>query len=104
MNSRAAEVFENSDQSTVSLVSSNMETAIQKASKLISLKSITARPEVDARKDLTENEKALLEMKEFNEWVDDSYFLIGKARVYKHEFSEAESVFTHCITEANDPL
>jgi len=97
-------VFENSDQSTVSLVSSNMETAIQKASKLISLKSITARPEIDARKDLTENEKALLEMKEFNEWVDDSYFLIGKARFYKHEFNEAESVFNHCITEANDPL
>ena len=97
-------VFENSDKSTVSLVSSNMETAIQKASKLISLKSITARPEIDARKDLSENEKALLEMKEFNEWVDDSYFLIGKARFYKHEFNEAESVFNHCISEANDPL
>ncbi|HPV16522.1 MAG TPA: tetratricopeptide repeat protein [Bacteroidales bacterium] len=97
-------VFENSDRSTVSLVSSDMDIAIQKASKLISLKSITARPEIDSRKDLTENEKALLEMKEFNEWVDDSYFLIGKARFYKHEFSEAESVFNHCITEANDPL
>lgn len=96
-------VFENSDQSTVSLVSSNMETAIQKASKLISLKSITARPEVDARKNLTERDKALLEMKEFNDWVDDSYFLIGKARFYKHEFNEAESVFNHCIKEANDP-
>lgn len=97
-------VFENSDRSTASLVSSDMDIAIQKASKLISLKSITARPEIDSRKDLTENEKALLEMKEFNEWVDDSYFLIGKARFYKHEFSEAESVFNHCITEANDPL
>jgi tetratricopeptide (TPR) repeat protein len=96
-------VFENSDPSIVSLVSSNMETAIQKASKLISLKSITARPEIDARKDLSENEKALLEMKEFNEWVDDSYFLIGKARFHKHEFNDAEAVFNHCITEANDP-
>ncbi len=96
-------VFENSDPSIVSLVSSNMETAIQKASKLISLKSITARPEIDARKDLSENEKALLEMKEFNEWVDDSYFLIGKARFHKHEFNEAEAVFNHCIAEANDP-
>ena len=61
-------VFENSDRSTASLVSSDMDIAIQKASKLISLKSITARPEIDSRKDLTENEKALLEMKEFNEW------------------------------------
>jgi len=77
-------VFENSDPSTVSLCSSNMETAIQKSSKLISLKSITARPEFDPRKDISEKEKTLLEQKEFNEWVDDSYFLIGKARFYKH--------------------
>ena len=48
-------VFENSDRSTASLVSSDMDIAIQKASKLISLKSITARPEIDSRKDLTEN-------------------------------------------------
>ncbi len=96
-------VFENSDPSTVSLCSSNMETAIQKASKLISLKSITARPEFDPRKDISEKEKALLEQKEFNEWVDDSYFLIGKARFYKHEFSDAASVFSYCVAEANDP-
>jgi len=96
-------VFENSDPSTVSLCSSNMETAIQKASKLISLKSITAKPDFDSKKELSENEKALLEQKEFNEWVDDSYFLIGKARFFKHEFSDAESVFSYCIAEANDP-
>ena len=39
-------VFEYSDPSTVSLCSSDMERAIQKASKLISLKSITAKPEI----------------------------------------------------------
>jgi len=96
-------VFENSDPSTVSLCASNMETAIQKASKLISLKSITARPEFDPRKDISEKEKALLERKEFNEWVDDSYFLIGKARFYKHEFTDAASVLSYCVAEANDP-
>ena len=96
-------VFENSDPSTVSLCSSDMEKAIQKASKLISLKSITARPDFNSKKDLSENEKALLEQKEFNEWVDDSYFLIGKARFYKHEFSDAASVFSYCVAEANDP-
>ncbi len=96
-------VFENSDPSTVSLCSSDMEKAIQKASKLISLKSITARPEFDSKKDLSENERKLLEQKEFNEWVDDSYFLIAKARFYKHEFSDAASVFSFCIAEANDP-
>jgi tetratricopeptide (TPR) repeat protein len=95
-------VFESSDPSTVSLCSSDMEKAIQKASKLISLKSITARPEFDSKKELSENEKALLEQKEFNEWVDDSYFLIGRSRFYKHEFDEAAAVFSYCIAEAND--
>jgi tetratricopeptide (TPR) repeat protein len=81
-----------------------MERAIQKASKLISLKSITARPEIDNKRDISEKDKALLEKKEYNEWVDDSYLLIGKARFYKHEFIEAESLFKYCIAEANDPM
>ena len=39
-------VFEYSDPSTASVCSSDMERAMQKASKLISLKSITAKPEI----------------------------------------------------------
>lgn len=96
-------VFEFSDPSTASLCSSDMEKAIQKASKLISLKSITAKPEFKNKRDLSETEKSLLEKKEFNEWVDDSYFLIGQARFYKQEYNEAASVFNYCIAEANDP-
>lgn len=101
--SEVLRVFENSDPSAVSLCSSDMERAIQKASKLISLKSITAKPEIETRRDLSEKEKALLGQKEFNEWVDDSYFLIGRARFHKHEFDDAFAVFTYCIAEANDP-
>lgn len=97
-------VFEYSDPSTASLCSSDMERAIQKASKLISLKSITAKPEIKDPKQLSEKDKELLEKKEYNEWVDDSYFLIGKARFYKHEYNEATSLFNYCITDANDPL
>ncbi len=96
-------VFEYSDPSTVSLCSSDMERAIQKASKLISLKSITAKPELKVKRDLTEKEKELLNRKEYNKWVDDSYLLIGEARFYKHEFNEAQAVFSYCINEANDP-
>ncbi|MBK8881266.1 MAG: hypothetical protein IPN67_02475 [Bacteroidales bacterium] len=96
-------VFEFSDPSTPSFCSGDMERAIQKASKLIALKSITARPEIKDSRDLSSKEKALLDMKEYNEWVDDSYFLIGKARFYKHEFSEASSLFDYCIINANAP-
>jgi len=97
-------VFEYSDPSTASLCSSDMEKAIQKASKLISLKSITAKPEFKNPKELSEKDKKLVEMKEYNEWVDDSYLLIGKARFYKHEYNEATSILNFCITDANDPV
>lgn len=96
-------VFEYSDPSTAQLCSSDMEKAIQKASKVISLKSITARPEVRENGKTVNKPVDITERKEYNEWVDDSYLLIGKARFYKHEFSEAAAVFDYCITQANDP-
>jgi tetratricopeptide (TPR) repeat protein len=96
-------VFDYSDPSTASLCSSDMERAIQKASKLISLKSITAKPVFKGKREITPKEKELLDRKEYNEWVDDSYLLIGKARFYKHEYSEATSIFNYCITDAYDP-
>jgi len=95
-------VFQYSDPSTVSICSSDMERAIQKASKLISLKSITAKPELKEKGQISEKDKELLNRKEYNEWVDDSYLLIGKARFYKHEYNEATSIFNYCITDAND--
>ena len=97
-------VFEFSDPSTASLCSSDMERAIQKASKLISLKSITAKPEIKDSRKPTDQEKELLAKKEYNKWVDDSYLLIGKARFYKHEYNESTSVLNFCITDAEDPL
>ncbi len=97
-------VFEYSDPSTASLCSSDMERAIQKASKVITLKSITSKPEIKGNREPSEKEKELLDRKEYNEWVDDSYLLIGKARFYKRELKEATSVFNYCIAEANDSL
>lgn len=96
-------VFEYSDPATASLCSSDMERAIQKASKVISLKSITAKPELKSKGLPSEKEKEQLDQKEYNKWVDDSYLLIGKARFYKHEFNEATAIFNYTITTANDP-
>jgi tetratricopeptide (TPR) repeat protein len=97
------DVFEYSDPSTPSVCSSDMERAIQKASKLIALKSMTARPDIKESSQLSAKEKVLLERKEYNEWVDDSYLLIGKARFYKHEYNEASSLFDYSIANANSP-
>jgi len=96
-------VFEYSDPASPSRCSADMERAIQKASKLISLKSMTAKPEIKDRTKITPKDQALLDRKEYNEWVDDSYLLIGKAHFYKQEYNEATAVFDYCIKEANDP-
>ncbi|MFH0841405.1 MAG: tetratricopeptide repeat protein [Bacteroidota bacterium] len=97
-------VFEYSDPASPSRCSSDMERAIQKASKLISLKSITAKPEGREREKLTPEEEDLLNRKEYNAWVDNSYLLIARARFYKHEYNEAEALFEYCISQANDPV
>ncbi len=97
-------VFEYSDPASSSLCSSDMDRTIQKASKLISLKSITAKPEIKNKNKTTPQDEELITRKEYNEWVDDSYLLIALARFYKREYNEAASVFEYCITQANDPL
>jgi len=96
-------VFEYSDPSTASICAFDMDNAMQKASKLISLKSITAKPDIKDKRRPSSKDLELSDKKEYNEWVDDSYLLIGKARFYKHEFNEATAVFNYCITEANNP-
>ena len=88
-------VFQFSDPSTAGMAAADMEKAIQKASKLITLKSITDEPD--------KGEKENPDQKEFNKWVDDSYLLIAKARFYKHEFEAAGKLFNYTLTNANDP-
>jgi len=96
-------IFEYSDPAAPSRCSSDMERAIQKASKLIALKSMSAKPEIKDKTKITPEEQAFLDKKEYNDWVDDSYLLIGKAHFYKHEYNEASALFEYCIKEANDP-
>ena len=96
-------VFEYSDPSTVSVSLADMEKAIQKASKIISLKSITAKPEIDRKKSLTEEEEEFLNRKEYNDWVEKSYLLMGKARVYKHDYELAKLTLSYNISNAYDP-
>ena len=96
-------LFEYSDESSASICASNMDEAIQKGSKLIRLKSITAIPEEKERKkNNIDADDALLNRKEFNEWVDDAYLLIGKSHFYKHKFDDAYTVLSYCVENAND--
>ena len=100
--SELLKVFDFSDPATITMCSADMERAIQKASKLISLKSITAKPESKGGSLPNEKEEEFMSRKEYNEWVDDSYLLMGKARIYKHEFDPAKSTLSYAISLSND--
>jgi tetratricopeptide (TPR) repeat protein len=100
--SELLKIFEFSDPATVSMCSADMDRAIQKASKVISLKSITVKPEVKGNALPSEKEEEFLNRKEYNEWVDDSYLLMGKARLYRHEFELAKSTLNYNISNSSD--
>ncbi|MGM0666169.1 MAG: tetratricopeptide repeat protein, partial [Bacteroidota bacterium] len=95
-------IFEYSDMNAARTATGDMERVINKASKLISLHSISARPEMDNSENLSEKEQAFLDRKEYNEWVDDSYLLMGKAYLMKHDFNNARITFLHNIRETHD--
>ena len=97
-------IFEYSDPQTVSMCSADMERAIQKASKVISLKSITAKPETKGNDLPSQKDEEFMSRKEYNEWVDDCYLLMGKARFYKREYELAKSTLNYNISSSADKL
>ncbi len=95
-------IFEYSDMNAARTATGDMERVINKTSKLISLHSISARPEMDNSENLSEKEQAFLDRKEYNEWVDDSYLLMGKAYLMQHDFNNARITLLHNIRETHD--
>ena len=95
-------VFEYSDENAASAGIGDMDMAIQKASKLISLHSLTAKPEMDSHETLSEKEQEFYDRKQYNNWVDDSYLLMGKAQLLKNELDDARVTLLHNIRETHD--
>jgi tetratricopeptide (TPR) repeat protein len=96
-------VFEYSSPESVRVASSDMERAIQKASKLIALYSITARPDERDRKGVNSRNEEFYNRREFNEWVDDAYILMAKAQFYQKNFTAARSSLSFAMNIASDP-
>ena len=74
---------------------SEMEQAITKCFKLISLHSITKGPPRKSKD--TERYKKFASKGEYNNWVDDSYLMMGKANYYTHDFHRAIENFNFVI-------
>lgn len=95
-------IFEYSDPKTQSMCSADMERAVAKASKVISLKSITAKPETKSNDVPTQKDEEFMNRKEYNEWIDDCYLLMGKARLYKRDYELAKSTLSYNISSSVD--
>ncbi len=95
-------IYENN--SNLGSISGKMDRAIEKASKVIKKHSITAKPKRKKGK-LTESEKEFYAKKEFNNWVDDSYLMMGKAYVYKKDYASARTNFNFIVSQfPNNPI
>lgn len=84
------------DASVHSAVNSDMKRAIDKATKVITFHSITAKPMVKEG-DQSAKDKAFYDKKEYNKWVDDSYMLMGRSYMYQGEFFLAAETFKHVM-------
>ncbi len=96
-------VFEYSSAESVRAASSDMERAVQKASKVIALYSITARPDEKGRRGDNSRSDEFYNRREYNEWVDDAYILMAKAQFYQKNFMAARSSFAFAVSIATDP-
>jgi hypothetical protein len=93
-------IFKSSDPGTATTAASEMEVAIEKASKLIKTTSITKKPKRRGRQ--SKAYKKLAAKEEYNNWIDDAYLLMGKAYFFQHKFAPAVESFSYVIRKYND--
>lgn len=90
---RLLPVYKESSPSAAKMVTSDMENAILKGSKLIEIHSITKKPK-PARK-RTRKYIEFASKEEFNKYIDDAYLMMGKAYFYQHNFISAIDNFSY---------
>lgn len=91
-------VFTYTNPELAKAASADMDRAITKASKIITTKSITAKPD-KPKGQPSQKETDFYNQREFNKWVVESYLLMGKAHFYKHDYSSAIKTFQFMLNE-----
>lgn len=92
---RLLPVYRESYPTAGNAVRADMDNAILKGSKLVQIHSITKKPKRQRLRTRAYREFASKE--EFNDWIDDSYLLIGKAYFYQHNFGSAVENFSYIL-------
>jgi len=91
-------IFLYTDKDISQSVSPDMDKAAKKATKVITLHSITVKPELK-KGPQTPKQKEFYNQREFNKWMDENYLLLGISYVYKNDFDLAAETFKHIISE-----
>ncbi len=91
-------VFEYQNSTARALSFSSMDRTLEKATKAIKIHSITRKPK-RKKGNQSEKYKIFRKKKEYNDWIDDCYFLIGKAKFYKGEHHVSEKAFEFILKE-----
>ena len=97
---RILPVYKESYPTSASAAKPDMENAILKGSKLIQDHSITNKPK--RRRIRTRNYQEFARKEEFNNWIDDSYLLIGQAYFYQHNFMSAIENFSYVMRKFSE--
>ncbi len=87
-------LFKDSDPSSAKAVESDMENVILKASKLIEVHSITSKPR-RRRSGGSRRYQDFARKEEFNNWIDESYLIMGKAYFYLDNYLSAINNFSY---------
>lgn len=91
-------IFKESLPQTGTIVASDMDVAIEKATKLIKLHSMTKPPK--NKKQSPRKRKPV--KKEYNKFVDDAYIMMGRGFLYKKDFFRAHATFSLIIRDYKD--
>jgi len=97
---RILPIYKESYPTSASAAKPDMDNAILKGSKLIQDHSITNKPK--RRRIRTFNYQEFARKEEFNNWIDDSYLLIGQAYFYQHNFMSAIENFSYVMRKFSE--
>ncbi len=95
---RILPLFLYTDKNVASSIAPDMERAIQKATKVITLHSITAKPEYKGGPQ-SQKQKDFYAQNEYNRYVPGNYLLMGKAYLYRHDLHIALETFKFVLAE-----
>ena len=92
---RTLPIYKSTLPEAAKVATSEMDLVIAKCNKLIALHSISKSPR--RKTNNSERYKKFASKGEYNEWIDDSYILMGQASYYQHDFHRAIENFNYVI-------